>query len=154
MKPEEGFKDYAPNWCEDCRKQYHREYRSRPENLDLLNGRVRTQQLARFGLTPEDYDRMVEAQAGLCAVCERPPDHGMTSKRQKPVLSVDHDHETGRVRDLLCHRCNLGLGHFLDDPELLRTAAAYLERHAVASQPARPRAFDPAPERCPGAAAG
>jgi len=74
-------------------------------------------------LSPEDYDRMYDEQDG-CAVCGR-PDADDSGAR----LVVDHDHETGRVRALLCRHCNAGLGHFADDPDRLRAAAAYLDHH-------------------------
>lgn len=61
---------------------------------------------------------MLAAQGGLCAVCQ-----------EALAVHVDHDHATGAVRDLLCFNCNGGLGQFRDDPELLRAAAAYVERH-------------------------
>lgn len=71
---------------------------------------------------------MIEQQQGLCPVCDR--DLG-----QKP--HVDHDHETGRVRQVLCFTCNGGLGLFGDDPARLRSAAAYVETHrGVATAPA------------------
>jgi hypothetical protein len=71
-----------------------------------------------YGLTQADYDFMVAAQGGLCAICERKPS-------QK--LCVDHCHATRRLRFLLCPRCNTGLGYFDDDPRLLRRALAYAE---------------------------
>lgn len=67
---------------------------------------------------------MLEAQDGVCAVCA-----------VAPAAQVDHDHETGRVRELLCFNCNGGLGQFRDDPEVLRRAAEYVERHALADEP-------------------
>ncbi len=62
----------------------------------------------RYGITVEQYDAMLRQQNGLCAICGRAP------KRFR--LAVDHDHETGEIRGLLCTRCNLGLGWFRDDP--------------------------------------
>lgn len=72
----------------------------------------------RYGITAEEADAMLAAQGGLCAVC-----------RTAPAAHVDHDHETGRVRQLLCFTCNGGLGQFRDDPAVLRAAARYVERH-------------------------
>jgi len=64
------------------------------------------------------------AQGGVCAICGGINDND-------DALSVDHDHETGRIRGLLCSKCNKGLGSFNDDPELLRKAIAYLEREHI-----------------------
>ena len=61
---------------------------------------------------------MLGRQDGLCAIC-----------RSAPAAHVDHDHETGAVRALLCFNCNGGLGQFKDDPLLLQLAAAYVEGH-------------------------
>lgn len=77
--------------------------------------------LRRYGLTPQQYSDLLTSQAGLCAIC-------------KCVLSaaahgpqVDHCHESGNVRGLLCILCNTGLGKFREDPDMLRKALAYLE---------------------------
>lgn len=76
----------------------------------------------RYGLTAEEYRRRVAAQQGRCAVCGCEPGDG---KR----LHVDHDHESGVIRDLLCGPCNHALGHAKDDPARLRALADYLEKH-------------------------
>jgi hypothetical protein len=82
---------------------------------------------ARYGITLADYKRMHEAQNGVCAICNRPPNgHG--------DLHVDHDHATGYVRGLLCFSCNYAIGALQDDPGLLDRAAAYL--HAARQQAA------------------
>jgi hypothetical protein len=87
----------------------------------------RRTQLARYGTTPEEYAARLEAQAGLCMICGGPPKpEGI---RAESKLHQDHDHVTKRNRDLLCANCNKGLGCFGDDPERLRAAAAYVERH-------------------------
>jgi hypothetical protein len=75
-----------------------------------------------FGITPEQYDRMLVAQGGGCAICRKPP-------RDDIALHVDHDHETGAIRKLLCFDCNAGLGKLGDDVELLRAAITYLLEH-------------------------
>lgn len=74
-----------------------------------------------YGLSLAQYETLLEKQEGLCAICRLPN----TSKRRK-YLAVDHDHETQEVRGLLCDQCNVGLGSFKDDPELLRRASLYL----------------------------
>ena len=75
-----------------------------------------------YGLSPERYAAMVSAQNGRCAICVCLP----SDKPKSGCLHVDHCHETGVVRGLLCYRCNHGLGKFSDDPELLQKAITYL----------------------------
>lgn len=75
--------------------------------------------LKQYGLTIEDYNALLEKQGGVCAICSNVCS---TGKR----LSVDHDHDTGRVRGLLCSTCNRGIGMLRDDPELIRAALRYL----------------------------
>lgn len=77
----------------------------------------------KFGITIEEYDRMLAAQGGVCKVCHRPPG--------KYRLSVDHIHGTKTVRGLLCARCNRGIGLFWDDPAVFRRAAGYLEEVTI-----------------------
>jgi hypothetical protein len=71
-----------------------------------------------YGLTPERYDAMVEAQAGRCGVCGREP---------KKRLVVDHCHRGGQVRALLCDNCNVAMGLTGDNPALLRKLADYID---------------------------
>lgn len=73
-----------------------------------------------YGLSREDYDSMLAAQGNACAICEK----AFNGKR----LFVDHDHVTGRVRGLLCCRCNFMLGYAKDNIKTLRAAIHYLKR--------------------------
>lgn len=75
----------------------------------------------RYGISLEQYNEMVVAQDGRCAICRGPP-------TRNGRLYVDHDHKTGKVRGLLCWEDNLVLGQAKDSPERLRAAAEYLER--------------------------
>lgn len=77
----------------------------------------------KYGVTLEWYEETLVAQGGCCAVCGYVPEKGQRR------LAVDHDHETGVVRGLLCQLCNLSVGYMKDDPILLRAAATYLESH-------------------------
>jgi len=96
--------------------EYMREWRKRnptkAKNADLKRD---------FGIDIEQYESMVEAQGGLCAICGN-CDPSFS-------LAVDHNHDTGKVRGLLCSNCNNGLGRFKDDPDRLRRAADYLNSH-------------------------
>lgn len=84
--------------------------------------------LATKGLTQEQYDALLEAQDRRCAIC------GTTDPGAgRECFAIDHDHATGATRALLCNHCNLGLGHFRDDPGRLLAAAAYLKQHAERS---------------------
>lgn len=137
--------------CKDCKRRQAAEYRER--NRELLRRRqikwrldnpdkvleserkrdpaTRSQHAKKnrlkqkYGLTPEQFEAMARAQHFLCAICRQSP---CDIPGGRGLLHVDHDHETGRVRGLLCVNCNVGLGYFFDTPALLREAAAYLER--------------------------
>lgn len=69
-----------------------------------------------YGMTPADRDIMAEKQGQRCLICCQP----------RPLV-IDHDHQTGRVRGLLCDPCNTGIARFGEEPETLRRAAQYLE---------------------------
>jgi Autographiviridae endonuclease VII len=85
-------------------------------------GRLRASHLKiKYGITVQVFEEMMASQDGRCAICRIE----ITGKK----LCVDHDHETGGIRGLLCAMCNLTLGKFNDDPTRFRTAADYLERH-------------------------
>lgn len=81
-------------------------------------------------VTPEDYAAMEAAQGGACAICGS-DDRGVRKGRLKRYFCVDHCHTTGKVRGLLCDKCNLGLGNFNDDPSRLEAAVAYLRRASI-----------------------
>lgn len=69
--------------------------------------------------TIEDFDRLAVLQSNLCKICLKP-------ENDFKQLSVDHNHETGIVRGLLCHKCNIGLGHFQDNVNYIQNAIMYL----------------------------
>lgn len=77
----------------------------------------------KFGITLEQYDAMLLSQGNCCAVCKSPEPGGMGS------FHVDHCHDTGKIRSLLCIMCNTALGRVKDNPELLEALAAYVRQH-------------------------
>ncbi len=118
--------------CEACYKKdlkqknpkYHETIKSGQrrwygQNKEREHHKRRVGRLKLYGLTVYQYDKMLEDQGGGCAICVNPP----TSKR----LHVDHDHNTGRVRGLLCFRCNYGLSWFSESRLMLLAAARYLK---------------------------
>lgn len=82
----------------------------------------------RYGITADAFDTLLRAQGGVCRLC----------RREGPNC-VDHDHDNGRVRGILCSTCNAGLGHFRDDPRLMRAAARYLSSNTLARGGSAPR---------------
>lgn len=80
----------------------------------------------KYGITIEQYDAMLAAQNGGCAVCEK-----CEADVKKNRLHVDHAHATGEVRGLLCTQCNMAVGNAYDNPERLEALAAYLRRHQL-----------------------
>lgn len=82
----------------------------------------RSNWLKKYGLTPEQYAEMLEACAGCCESC------GLNFDTTGKWPCVDHDHDTGRVRGLLCNNCNVGIGNLGDSAEGVRMALKYLER--------------------------
>lgn len=104
--------------CADCRKD------PRPD----AQVRERNRTLRLYGLTQADWDALVKKQQDRCAICLTSTPGGRGER-----WHIDHDHVTGHVRGLLCHRCNMGVGFFLDDPDVLKAAAGYVMRHRKAA---------------------
>ncbi len=75
-----------------------------------------------YGMTIEQYNQMFVSQNGSCLICGK---QNLTNKH----LNVDHNHQTGKVRGLLCQFCNTGLGNFKDEKELLLKAFKYLNKY-------------------------
>jgi hypothetical protein len=80
----------------------------------------------KYGMKPEEFLAMCVAQNGGCAICGESAVSARNGRAK--YLCVDHCHETGKVRGLLCGPCNLAIGNMRDNPALLRLAASYLER--------------------------
>jgi hypothetical protein len=101
--------------CSQCNIEYQRVYRR-----DVQRWRT-----VRYGVSAEQYKEMHDRQRGLCLICGG-PETGQYRGKVKS-LAVDHCHDTGVVRGLLCGRCNTSIGKFNHDPALLRAAIEYLE---------------------------
>lgn len=75
--------------------------------------------LAHFGITPEQYEAMLKAQDGVCATCSKPC-------KTNRWLCVDHDHDTGMIRGLLCSKCNTAIGLLNDDVDIMCNVLDYM----------------------------
>jgi len=90
----------------------------RAKNAEYQRGiQLRT----KFGITKVEYDLLLSKQHNKCAIC------GMYWDKNQKQFSVDHNHQTGKIRGILCMACNLGIGQFKENLELLKLACKYLE---------------------------
>ena len=111
-------------WQQENKEHLHehrREYRKGRTAEDREGHLRRT-----FGITQADYEELLARQGGGCAICGKKPG--------KISLHVDHDHETGEIRGLLCVGCNNALGQFHDDAALLDRAISYVGRDLLPSE--------------------
>lgn len=106
-------------------KHYEISKKTRAKNPEYYKRRHRKYVLMQnYNITEEQYAEMLVSQNGCCAICDTPTPTGKWK-----VFAVDHDHKTGKVRELLCNECNRGIGLLKDNPELLIKAAEYLIKH-------------------------
>jgi hypothetical protein len=103
-------KDRLSTFCKSCDIAKTKMWQERNPNY---------QRSRNYGLSQEGYDAMLSKQANRCAICEN----------EMKTPNVDHDHKTKAVRGLLCWHCNVGLGHFFDNRQLLERAMGYLQAH-------------------------
>lgn len=109
-------KDGFAYHCKPCRKKYWEIH----TGYDSLYFRKK-ELIRNYGITLEDYDNIFEKQDGVCAICKK---INLSGRR----LSVDHNHETGEIRGLLCIQCNTKLG-ILENKEFLKEATKYLKEY-------------------------
>ncbi len=82
-----------------------------------------------YRISLEDYEAMLSSQNNVCAICKTHRDFMDKKKGIKRSLAVDHDHKTGKVRGLLCHRCNTAIGLFDEALTTVESALNYLRHH-------------------------
>ena len=156
-----GVRDGAhQSYCKACYTAYMKEHREKnreaynaaqrryyqnhgPEVRAMMSDRMYESKLRnQYGLTVEDVQRLFASQSGLCAICKR--EIFLRKKNAADSAALDHNHDTGQVRGLLCGNCNKALGQFYEDPVLLRAAATYIESWAEEVQ-AQEGAEEPSP---------
>ena len=128
-------------WCRECHKEKiriknqirQRKYKETRKRYNDTHKEQMSKQKAekrlstRYGITIEDYRVMQENQNGKCSICNK--EQTRLNRNNKPIrLAVDHDHKTGRIRGLLCYKCNSGIGYFNDNIELLSKPINYLTK--------------------------
>lgn len=139
---------YYRSYCRPCASKhandYNKKHRSRiakrqsehrKNNPEKYKIKDRNGQLKKYGLIPSDFDKMMELQKGLCAICGKPSiaknQYGMR------LLDIDHNHNTGQVRGLLCTKCNTAIGK-LDVDTFgilnLEMAIKYINKYAINSR--------------------
>lgn len=100
-------------------------YKWRESNYGKFQAYNRSSILKRkYGLTSVQWDELLTSQGGRCLICKTDKPTG------KKPWDTDHCHTTGRVRGILCHHCNVLLGHAKEDVDTLRSAIEYLENHS------------------------
>lgn len=113
-------------WCKACRTAEVVNWNNRPENRDKIKRTRRHVRLVqKYGMTVDEYERMIEEQNGCCALCGDPFLHDVPSKKAR----VDHCHTTGEVRALLHSNCNVLIGMAEESERVLEAAIAYLRRY-------------------------
>jgi len=115
---------YRKKYATTIRETTRRWQKANPDKMKayLRKSRLKTT----YGLTVEQYDAMLVAQNGCCAICSTTVPN---ARKTHVNFAVDHCHKTGKIRGLLCADCNTSLGKFKEDPNLLRKAASYVEAH-------------------------
>lgn len=102
--------------CKSCTSQYQKDWANR-------KGGAMYYRTVRYGMSPEEYGELLDEQLGCCACC------GSSDPKRKGGFVIDHDHNTGQVRGLLCHSCNIGIGLLGDSVSGVINALRYLCKH-------------------------
>lgn len=112
----EKVKEKARIWyASHTQEVREKKRRERAENREVAHNKDRER---KYGITLTVFESMQQTQNGRCAIC-----------KQEAAKCVDHNHKTGKVRALLCRKCNSGLGQFKEDFSILIRAADYIRRH-------------------------
>lgn len=145
--PHRKGKNGLSHRCKRCDLDANRKYRkSHPEKVQQWHKTVRPEKYkayhikSRYGLSIDQYQQMLESQYGLCAICRKPETVG------SGALSIDHCHDSGSVRGLLCRKCNTAIGQ-LSNQTLLQNAIDYLERTNPEQVGQPPKPVDPVIEQ-------
>jgi len=114
--PAKDTHDKLHSWCKECKREYSRSYNKGPKRKEVVLKSV-------YKITPEEEQELVTSADGVCVICDR--EFNSDGYNTRPVK--DHCHITKKMRGLICHGCNVGLGYFDHNTERLKTAVLYLE---------------------------
>lgn len=118
------MKDGLRGECKCCNKAATKARRLGPKRKQILDKQIDSQMMRLYGIGLDDYNQMLEDQGGKCAICDTSePGHGGNR------FCIDHCHTTGKVRGLLCMPCNVSIGHFKDNVQLIENALNYVKVH-------------------------
>lgn len=123
-----GLKSYCIECVKSCKTNTNEKRRTRtlknkienPEKHKVINRKKHLNN--RYKMKQEEFEDMKSQQNNLCAICKNKSDK---------ILHVDHDHNTGKTRELLCYKCNSGLGQFKENAEKIKLAINYLKKHST-----------------------
>ena len=106
--------------------------RSRQKNPRVYRNKILRRT---FGITLEEYEAIEQAQGGVCAICRNPETEIHPQSKKLRHLAVDHDHDTGQIRGLLCNSCNRALGLMRDNEQIVLSAYLYLTKAKPPGEP-------------------
>lgn len=111
--------------CKDCEKPRFSEYRNKPGiKARMAHNRRKWNRTRTYNFPPDLYDSRFSEQGNVCAIC------GTSNPGGRGQFHADHNHSTSQPRGILCHNCNVALGNFKDNPEILRAAIEYLNKYS------------------------
>jgi len=126
-------KHHPTHFCRKCRasKRPYCPIRNKLDMQKFGDKRKDAKLQKTYQITLDDYNMLLKSQNNACAICKTHEDYMDRKKGIKRSLAVDHDHLTGKVRGLLCHRCNTAIGLFNDAFTTVESALKYLRHHKM-----------------------
>jgi hypothetical protein len=118
-----GYYQSAAYFKSEAYKKSRDKYIRSAKGVAARKRQARSNQVRRYGMTPQEYAEMLLAQGGVCAICKRP------QMPEKYALAVDHDHDTGKVRALLCIKCNSAIALLDENLDILNAMTEYILKH-------------------------
>lgn len=124
--------DNKHSWCKFCKTKQDNLWKRKkriedPVYRSRMNKIARNKSILNYGISYEEYEEMLIDQEGVCAICGCEETNNTRGKINR--LCIDHNHDSGEVRGLLCHKCNVGIGNLKEDIDILINAIKYLNKN-------------------------